>query len=162
IGCVPEFVGDGRWHGEGASAAGCSRYCSRSHQSGSASTFAGASTTIAWGGREERTPLSPEKISQTPGLDRQIRNDTLRHGHTALAEALEGGRRLTRTELARVLQGAGIAASGLRLAYLIMHAELDGILCSGPRRGKQFTYALLDDRAPGARSLPREKALVEL
>jgi hypothetical protein len=43
-----------------------------------------------------------------------------------------------------------------------MSAELDGVICSGARRGKQFTYALLDDRASGARVLAREDALAEL
>ena len=43
-----------------------------------------------------------------------------------------------------------------------MHAELDGIICSGPRRGKQFTYALLEERAPHAKSLERGEALGEL
>jgi hypothetical protein len=43
-----------------------------------------------------------------------------------------------------------------------MWAELEGIICSGPRRGKQFTYALLDERAPNARVLSREDALTEL
>ena len=28
----------------------------------------------------------------------------------------------------------------MRLAHLAMHAELEGVICSGPRRGKQFTY----------------------
>jgi hypothetical protein len=39
---------------------------------------------------------------------------------------------------------------------------LDAIVCSGPRRGKQFTYALLDARAPRARMLDRDEALAEL
>jgi hypothetical protein len=43
-----------------------------------------------------------------------------------------------------------------------MHAELDALITSGPRRGKQFTYALLDERAPGARRLDRDHALAEL
>jgi hypothetical protein len=43
-----------------------------------------------------------------------------------------------------------------------MHAELDAVICSGPRRGKQFTYALLDERAPNARRLQRDEALAEL
>jgi hypothetical protein len=43
-----------------------------------------------------------------------------------------------------------------------MHAELDAVVCSGPRRGKQFTYAQLDERAPGARTLERDEALAEL
>jgi len=43
----------------------------------------------------------------------------------------------------------------------MMRAELDGIVCSGARRGKQFTYALLDERAPQARTLNRDEALAE-
>lgn len=79
-----------------------------------------------------------------------------------LARALEGGRYLTRAELDAALAGAGIAAEGQRLAYIVMRAELDGVICSGPRRGKQFTYALLAERAPQARHLEREEALAEL
>jgi hypothetical protein len=42
-----------------------------------------------------------------------------------------------------------------------MHAELDGIICSGGRVGKQFTYALLDERAPQRPSLTRDEALTK-
>jgi hypothetical protein len=81
----------------------------------------------------------------------------------ALARALRGGRHLTRDELRRALEKAGIATGdGVRLAYLVMHAELEGVVCSGGRRGKQFTYALLDARVPHARTLGREEALAEL
>ena len=59
---------------------------------------------------------------------------------------LEGGKTMTRAELAVYLKRAKIPADGLKLAYLMMHAELEGVICSGPRRGKQFTYALLDER----------------
>ena len=69
----------------------------------------------------------------------------------ALTRALRGDEHLTRDELRGVLQKAGVAADdGMRLAYLMMHAELDGVVCSGARRGKQFTYALMDARAPHA------------
>jgi hypothetical protein len=87
---------------------------------------------------------------------------TLARGHRALAAALEGGRQLTRDELRDALERDGIATDGLRLAYILMSAELEGLICSGARRGKQFTYALLDSRAPGARILAREDALAEL
>lgn len=75
---------------------------------------------------------------------------------------LEGGRTLTRAELAVYLTRARIPAEGLKLAYLMMHAELEGVICSGPRKGKQFTYALLDERAPKARNRDRAEALAEL
>src|SRR5687768_13570793 len=76
--------------------------------------------------------------------------------------ALEGGKTLTRAELAVHLKRAKVPADGLRLAYLMMHAELESVICSGPRRGKQFTYALLDERVPRARVLERDEALAAL
>src|SRR5713101_5545905 len=82
--------------------------------------------------------------------------------NAVLAKALQGGKHLTRPELVSVLQQAGIVSENvLRFTYIVMRAELDGIVCSGARRGKQFTYALLDERAPRARSLDRDEALVE-
>jgi hypothetical protein len=84
------------------------------------------------------------------------------HSNAVLAKALQGGKQLTRPELASVLQQAGIATDDLqRFTHIMMRAELDGIVCSGARRGKQFTYALLDERAPQARTLDRDEALAE-
>jgi hypothetical protein len=80
----------------------------------------------------------------------------------AIAEALAGGHYLTRAELGAVLARADIVAEGMRLGYIVHRAELDAIVCSGPRRGKQFTYALLDERAPQAKTLARDEALAEL
>src|SRR5207244_1162973 len=62
---------------------------------------------------------------------------------TVLAGALRGGNHLTRTELQAVLAGAGVDVTGQALAYAVMNAELNGVVCSGPRRGRQHTYALL-------------------
>ena len=76
--------------------------------------------------------------------------------------ALEGGKTLTRAELAVHLKRAKVPADGLKLAYLMMHAELEGVICSGPRRGKQFTYALLDERVPATKPKTRDEALAEL
>ncbi len=80
----------------------------------------------------------------------------------ALTAALAGGRNLTRTELGEVLARARISPEGQRLPHLLMRVELDGLIVSGPRRGKQFTYALLEERAPKARRLPRQEAIAEL
>ena len=82
--------------------------------------------------------------------------------HTILSNALSGGRQLTRTELAESLKQSGVIASGQRLAYIIMHAELEALICSGPRREKQFTYALLSERAPKGKTLDRDESLAEL
>ena len=92
------------------------------------------------------------------GLD----SATLRRSSGVLARALEGGRHSTRDELRLALTRAGIGVAGQRMAHILMHAELDGAVCSGPRRGKQFTYALLDERAPRGHARSREEALAEL
>jgi hypothetical protein len=91
-------------------------------------------------------------------LDRTI----IRKSYTALEAALQGNKNLTRTQLALEFEKAGIIAQGQRLSYFMMSAELDGVICSGPRRGKQFTYALLEERAPGVKTLSRDEALAEL
>ena len=79
-----------------------------------------------------------------------------------MVEALTGGNPLMRTELVTMLNESGIATNDLRVTHIMMHAELEGVICSGARRGKQFTYALVDERAPNARRLARDEALAEL
>ncbi len=86
----------------------------------------------------------------------------IKRSNAILSKALQGGQQSTRAELASALRRAGIASSDLRLVYLIASAELEGIICSGARRGKQFTYALLDERVPAAKTLTRDEALAEL
>jgi hypothetical protein len=93
----------------------------------------------------------------------ELDGDMHRRSTMALEQALGGGNQLTRDELRGVLEQAGITTAGeLRMSYLLMRAELDGVICSGARRGKQFTYALLHERAPQARHLERDQALAEL
>ena len=86
----------------------------------------------------------------------------LRRGTTLVERALASGRSLTRAELGARLARAGLPAKGFSLALLAMHAELEGVICSGPRRGNEHTYSLLATRAPRARLLPRDEALAEL
>jgi hypothetical protein len=91
------------------------------------------------------------------GLDKA----TLKKSHTVLEKSLRGNNHLTRTELGSALGRAGIIAEGQRLGYIMMSAELDGLVCSGPRKGKQFTYALLEERVPKVKTWTREEALAE-
>jgi hypothetical protein len=87
-----------------------------------------------------------------------------------LAEAVAGGIHLTREQLAARLQGAGFPAKGLALAYLIMHAEISGVLVSGapvrsPGGALRQTYAAFDERVAGAApaAVPsREESLAAL
>ena len=83
-------------------------------------------------------------IYRQEGLD----TATLERGAALITEELRGGRYRTRAELAGVLADGGLASQRLHLAYIVMNAELEGLICSGPIRGAQQTYALLDERAP--------------
>jgi hypothetical protein len=92
------------------------------------------------------------------GLDAR----TLVRSEAVLADALRGGSALTRAEAAALLTGAGLDVGGQRLVYMFMNAELNATICSGPPRGKQHTWALLEERAPDALRLTRDQALAEL
>jgi hypothetical protein len=85
-----------------------------------------------------------------------------KRSNALIVRALEQQGNLTRVALQDVLAKSRIKAAGPRLGYLMMHAELEALICSGPRAGKQFTYALLQSRAPDARALDRQSALAEL
>jgi len=92
------------------------------------------------------------------GLDVAKRNRATARFEAALGEAAS----LTRAELGAALARAGIVSKGVPLALMTISAELDGVICSGPYRGKQLTYALLDRRAPRAPRLSRDEALARL
>ena len=87
---------------------------------------------------------------------------TIARATDVMGQALAGGKFMTRPELGEALQAARIAVDGQRLPHLIATAEHANVVTSGPRRGKQFTYALLAERARRARSLDREEALQRL
>jgi hypothetical protein len=79
-----------------------------------------------------------------------------------LRDALAGGRQLMRKEVAAALVGGRVATDGLRLRFLLLQAELDQVVCSGALRGKQQTFALVDDLVPPAPPIPEDEALAEL
>jgi len=89
----------------------------------------------------------------------ELDDDLLSRCRAIFTKALRDKKYLTRSELANHLAENRIKAAGQRLAYIIMHAELETLICSGPRRGKQFTYALLEERAPQPKKFRRDEAL---
>jgi Winged helix DNA-binding domain len=96
--------------------------------------------------------------SRRLGLDASV----YKRCDSALAKALQGGKQLTRLELVAILKQRGIKSDNLGYLHILLNAELEAIICSGGRRGKQFTYALLDERVPHAQKLDRDEALAEL
>jgi len=86
-----------------------------------------------------------------------------RKSNRVLERALEGGKQRTRSELALLLGRGGVRAlTGEHVGQLLIRAELDRVIISGPRRGKQFTYALFDDRVPASPPRDHDAALLDL
>jgi hypothetical protein len=103
--------------------------------------------------RQRMAPYD-RRLEITPALMKRAR--------TLVAKALDDGPR-TRLELREALENGGVdVGSGQRLGHIMLAAELDEVACSGPRRGKQFTYALFDHKVPPSRPRPRDEALAEL
>ena len=93
----------------------------------------------------------------------EVDDAVARRSRTVLTKALRDGKQLTRAELGQALTRAKIQITNpIRLACIMMRAELDGVICSGPRRGKQFTYALFEERVSRPTVLERDAALFEL
>lgn len=108
--------------------------------------------------------IGPRVIAAGAGRNRQLGLDpkALRRSIELLGRALTGSTQLTRDELRNVLTHAGISLASPRLSHILGHAELAGVITSGGRRGKQQTFALLDDRVPRAPPLTRQEALATL
>jgi hypothetical protein len=79
-----------------------------------------------------------------------------------IRKALEGNKHLTRKELSGIFAKAGMEADASRMTHFMMRAEADAIVCSGALRGKEHTYALLDERVPEHAVVSKEEALVKL
>lgn len=65
--------------------------------------------------------------------------------NSIIEKALQGNS-LTRQELKEVINRAGIDADNRTINHIMMHAELDGVVCNGEMKGKKQTYALLQEK----------------
>lgn len=79
-----------------------------------------------------------------------------------LHDALKGSPPLARQLVLQKLNDAGVATDGQRGYHILWRLALAGLICIGPTRGKQQTFAWLADWAPTQRKLEGEEALAEL
>ncbi|MBN8852285.1 MAG: hypothetical protein BGO55_00890 [Sphingobacteriales bacterium 50-39] len=98
-----------------------------------------------------------KEIYRTLGIDASI----LKKSKRIIVQRLEKGQQ-TRMQLWNAMKEEHIHTDELRMGWLLMDAELDGLICSGGMEGHQFTYALLDQRAPMIRHGGKEELLAEL
>ena len=108
--------------------------------------------------------LAPRLATKYAGYLRKLAIDktVLLKSHKLITQTLQGGKQLTRKEIMTALEKKGIATHDLRANFLLVFAALEGLICLGERRGKQFTYTLLDEWSPSTKKYNRIEALTEL
>ena len=108
--------------------------------------------------------LTPRIIRATAGRWRGLGLDdeTFDRSREVISRALEGGQQLTRPEIFEELTRADISPAGQRGIHILGRLSQEGLLCFGSHRGKQPTFALLDEWLPLTKDLAGEEALAEL
>lgn len=105
--------------------------------------------------------LTPPVIARTAARHRQLELDeaVFARSKDLLVAALQGGKQLTREEMYAVLERGKISATGQRGYHILVQLAQEGLICWGPRSGKQQTFVLLDEWVPQSRQLDRDEAL---
>ncbi len=78
---------------------------------------------------------------------------------TLLSLALAGGKRLQRQDAYAVLERGGVSPAGQRGIHILSHLAQQGLICFGPREGRQLTFVLLDEWLPTAPEPSRVECL---
>lgn len=108
--------------------------------------------------------LTPRVLTRSRGRFKQLELDeaAFQRCATLASKALEGGNRLTRDEIYRIFDAGGVATTGQRGIHILSWLAQKGILCFGPRQGKEQTFVLLEEWVPPAAVPPRDEAIAEL
>lgn len=108
--------------------------------------------------------MGPVNIRRNARRERELglTEKTLARAVALLDRELTGGNHLARAEVAALLERSGISPEGQRLPHIVYRAELESVVCSGVRKGKQVTFARFDERVPPSRPRAREVALADL
>lgn len=108
--------------------------------------------------------LAPRVMSGMTARHKQLEldEDVFKRSRALIVKALEGNQPLTRPELYKVLEDGKVAPTGQRGIHILGWFSQHGLLCQGPYRDKQPTFALLEEWLPPAREMNQEEALAEL
>jgi hypothetical protein len=83
--------------------------------------------------------------------------------NASIEKILAGNNHLTRDEIMQELNIKKTSKEGSLGGPIMMNAELDGLVCNGKMKGKQLTYALLEERVAKPKTkLSKEEALAKL
>lgn len=99
-----------------------------------------------------------KRLLQNYSLNKAI----LARSKNLILKALQGGRQLTRSAMYQVLEEGHISTTSQRGLQILWWLAQEGLICFGPRQGKQPTFVLLDEWLPATKMLSHDEALAEL
>jgi hypothetical protein len=108
--------------------------------------------------------MTPRIVAGSAGRHRQLELDeaTFNRSEKLLVRALKGKQVSTRGDVFAMLERNRIDPSGQRGIHILLKLAQEGVICFGPREGKQPTFVLLDDWVPESRLLERDEAIAEI
>jgi len=110
----------------------------------------------------ELTAPQIRKILKTNDKRLELTDQLFVKTNTILEKVLANNCSMTREELIQEFENVHIRTDENRLSHILMHAELDGVICSGPIRKKKLTYDLLAERVPQKKTNTRDESLFTL
>ena len=107
--------------------------------------------------------IAPRAIAQAAGRARALGldDDAFARARELASEGLKGGRSCSRQNLFDLLDEGGVSPEGQRGYHIIRRLAQEGLICHGPRDGKQPTLMLLADRVPNPVTMSRDEGLAE-
>lgn len=108
--------------------------------------------------------LTPGIIARTAGIYRQagLDKNVFEKSRKLITKTLQGGKQLERKEIYAILEKGKISTSDSRGLHILGFLAQEGLICFGPRIGKQQSFVLLDEWVPVSKDLNGDEALAEL
>lgn len=110
----------------------------------------------------ELTAPRIKPLLKARNIQLELTEDIFSRCYRIIEKELDNGMALTREKLIQLFENEKIKTDENRFSHLMMRAELDGLICSGPLHNGKLTYTLLPDRVPVKKQLSKEEALYEL
>lgn len=106
----------------------------------------------------ERTLRSAARRLRQLELD----DDAFARSRRVIIDTLQANGQVSRPALLKILDAAGVSTAGQRGYHILWYHAHEGLICIGPRQGRQQTFVLVDEWLPPAKELSRDEALAQL
>jgi hypothetical protein len=107
-----------------------------------------------------RSRIFIDRIARSNGLD--LNENLINRSQDIIATTLHGGNQMTRDDLGAALLENGIQVKGLARLLILQRAQVDGLICYGPRQGRKQVFTLIDEWLPSVPHLEHGEALERL